>query len=63
MTRPFAVGEKVKTDHPPAYIDATDNIGVVEGYHDWWVLVRMDKSGVLFPYMEGELKHVAKISL
>ncbi len=51
------IGEKVKTTHPPGYTDATDIYGIVDRFADWWVMVRMSKSGVVYPFMEGELEH------
>ena len=57
MNRQFIKGEKVKTTHPPGYTDATDIYGVVDRFEDWWVMVLMSKSGVVYPFMEGELEH------
>jgi hypothetical protein len=57
MNRQFIKGEKVKTTRPPGFIDATDTQGIVEGHSDWWVMVRMSKSGIVYPFMEGELEH------
>jgi hypothetical protein len=30
---------------------------VVQRFEDWWVMVKMVKSGIVFPFMEGELEH------
>ena len=57
MNRQFIKGEKVKTTRPPGFTDATDIYGVVDRFEDWWVMVRMAKSGVVYPFMEGELDH------
>jgi hypothetical protein len=57
MPKTFAIGETVKTTHPPGFTESTDTVGTVEGYNDWWVMVRMSKSGILYPFMDGELEH------
>ena len=57
MPKTFMIGERVKTTHPPEYMDATDIYGVVDRFEDWWVMVLMSKSGVVYPFMEGELEH------
>ncbi len=49
--------QKQFSTHPPEYIDANDTQGIVEGHRDWWVMVRMSKSGIVYPFMEGELEH------
>ncbi len=50
-------GETVKTTQSPS-CEASNNIhGVVEDFHDWWVMVRMNESGILYPFMESELEH------
>jgi hypothetical protein len=46
-SRTFLVGDAVKTN--------TSLIGRVESFHDWWVMVRMEDSGTVVPYMEPEL--------
>ena len=57
MPKTFMIGERVKTTHPPGYTDATDIYGVVDRFEDWWAMVLMSKSGVVYPFMEGELEH------
>ncbi len=56
MERMFMRGETVKTTRSPKYGDG-DIHGVVEDFHDWWIMVRMDESGILYPFMESELEH------
>lgn len=58
MPKTFVVGEKVKTTRPPGYTESSDIYGIVDRFDDWWVMVRMSKSGVVYPFMEGELEHV-----
>jgi hypothetical protein len=57
----FQVGDRVRADHGPV-VDITDREGVVAGHHDWWVEVRMRRTGIVMPYMEEELTHVGYIS-
>ena len=56
MTSEFVVGERVRALRP-ATPDYSDTVGIVESFHDWWIMVRMDQSGVLFPFMASELTH------
>ena len=51
----FKIGDRVRTSgwRPIKY----DIYGRVEAFHDWWVIVRMEGSGVTRPFMEGELSH------
>lgn len=48
----------MKTTHGPPLIDPTDRDGTVVDYYDWWILVQMKRSGVVMPFLEGELTHV-----
>jgi hypothetical protein len=48
-THTFKIGDTVKTPHGP---------GVVEGYEDWWTMVRLAGSKILEPFLEGELSYV-----
>jgi hypothetical protein len=51
----FKVGDRVKTFGPWPAEKGTH--GTVESFNDWWVIVRMEGSGVTRPFMEGELSH------
>jgi hypothetical protein len=57
-THTFKIGDKVKTPHGPWSDDPSDTTGVVELFNDWWVCVRMSRSKILMPFMEGELNAV-----
>ncbi len=48
-------GEMVRTTRPHSCTG--DVHGVVEDFHDWWIMERMDESGILYPFMETELEH------
>jgi hypothetical protein len=54
----FQVGDYVNVDHGPAF--TSDRSGFVVGHQEWWTLVEMEQTGIVMPYMEGELKHVHK---
>jgi len=56
-THTFKIGDHVRADHGPV-TDPTDTTGVVEKYQDWWTMVRMSRSQILMPFMEGELNAV-----
>jgi len=56
-THTFKIGDHVMADHGPV-TDPTDTIGVVEKHQDWWTMVRMSRSKILMPFMEGELQNV-----
>jgi len=34
--------------------------GTVTGFHDWWVMVKLDRDDVRTPFMEPELTYVAQ---
>jgi hypothetical protein len=53
----FKIGDKVRAGVLPRWYDPEDTIGVVESYQDWWTMVRMSRSKILMPFMEGELSH------
>ena len=55
-THTFKIGDAVRATHGPS-TDPCDTTGVVEKHHDWWTMVRMSRSQILMPFMEGELSH------
>jgi hypothetical protein len=55
-THTFKIGDPVRATHGPS-TDPCDTTGVVERYQDWWTMVRMSRSQILMPFMEGELSH------
>ena len=59
-THTFKIGDKVRADHGPV-TDPADTTGVVEKYQDWWTMVRMSRSKILMPFMDGELQNVARV--
>lgn len=60
MSKQYQVGDTVRADHGPV-LDISDRTGVVERLQDWWVMVKMEKTGIVMPYMEGELTHVGRL--
>ena len=56
MTTEFTIGERVHVPCGTA-LDPLDKTGTVVAYRDWWIMVRMDKSGIRAPFMTGELEH------
>jgi hypothetical protein len=54
----FQVGDYVHADHGPSF--TSGGYGFVVGHKDWWTLVDMEQTGIVVPYMEGEIKHVYK---
>jgi hypothetical protein len=55
----FKIGDHVKTI---GVLSTThDTCGTVVNFNDWWVIVKMDVTGVSRPFMESELQHVTRI--
>lgn len=49
----FQVGDVVEATRAP--MPGTGRVGRVVSFNDWWVMVRMNNSNVVYPYMESEL--------
>jgi hypothetical protein len=58
VTTLFSKGEKVVTSYPASFLVEHGTVGEVVEFHDWWIMVKLEKSGIVYPFMEGELKHV-----
>lgn len=56
MVKLFQPGDRVTTTHGPP-TDPADRRGAVERHYDWWVMVKLDKTGIVMPFMAGELEH------
>lgn len=59
MTTEFTIGEHVRAPCGTA-LDPHDKTGTVVAFRDWWIMVRMDKSGIRSPFMAGELEHARR---